>query len=266
MLSWGSKYLLALSFAALVGAIAFGLVTGGELIGVISAGYKGGVGSHLGYVVMLFLSLVLFCLAVTDIVTRGGDSEVLAEQAHLASIPALPTLSPVMWPPITAFGVACTIIGLAMSTPFLIVGLLVLVIMGLEWLLTAWSDRASGDAEANAVIRSRILGPIEVPLLGLLTFGVAALAMSRVFLTLSATGAVIAGSIAALIVFGLAALFAKKDVPRSALSLVMVLGALAIIGGGIVGETRGQREFHDEEHGSETEHSTDTESGEGEGE
>lgn len=262
MLTWGSKYLLGLSFAGFVGAIAFGLVTGGDLVGVISAGYKGGVGSHLGYTLLLFVSAVTLFLAAVDVTTRGGDAEALAERAGLSSVVALPTLNPVFWPPITAFGIACTLVGLALSTPFLLVGLLVLIVMGFEWVITAWSDRASGDPEVNASIRSRVLGPIEVPMLGLVVFGVIALAASRIFLTLDATQAVIAGSVISAIIFVVATVAAKKELPRSAVSALLVLGAVAILGGGIYGEFNGQRDFHGAEHGSES----DDGHGEGEGE
>lgn len=254
MLTWGSKYLIALSGAAFVGALVFGLVTGGDPIGVISVGYKGGVGSHFGYTIFLATSLITMCLAFTNVVTRDGDAEALAEQAGISSVPALPTLSPVMWAPITAFGVACLIIGLALSPIFLVLGGLVLVIMLVEWLITAWSDRASGDPEVNAAIRARVLGPIEVPMLGLLLFGVVAVAVSRVFLTVSPWGATIIGSIAALVVFGLAVFMSKRDLPRSFVSALMVAGALAILGGGIFGAANGVREI---EHHDTGEHDVD---------
>ncbi len=243
MLTWGSKYLLSLSLAALVGAVVYGLVTGGDPIGVISIGYKGGVGSHLGYTLLLFASLVTFGLAMVSIATRDGDAEEMASLAGVSSVPALPTLSQVYWAPITAFGVACLIIGLAMSKAFLILGIIILAVMMVEWLITAWSDRASGDPEVNAVIRARILGPIEVPVLGLLLFGTVTLAGSRVFLTVPAWAAVVIGSIATLTVFGLAVVMSKRDLPRSLVSVIMVLGALAIIGGGIFSAQRGIREI-----------------------
>lgn len=265
MLTWGSKYLLALSGAALFGAVVYGLVTGGDAIGVISVGYKGGVGAHLGYTILLFTCLVSLGLAMVSIVTRDGDADAMAEKAGVSTVPALPTLSPVFWPPITAFGVACVIIGLAMNKLFFLVGLLVLIVMVVEWLITAWSDRASGDAAVNASIRARVLGPIEVPMLGLLIFGVIALAGSRVFLTVSATAAVVIGAIATTLIFGFAVLMSKRDLPRSLVSLVMVFGALAILGGGIFSAQNGIRDFehHDAEHGVED---GDDSHGEGEGE
>ena len=246
MLTWGSKYLLALSGAALLGAVVYGLVTGGDPIGVISVGYKGGVGAHLGYTILIFTSLVTFGLAMVGIVTRDGDAEAMADSAGVSTVPALPTLSSVYWAPITAFGVACLIIGLAMSTAFLVLGLVILAVMAIEWLITAWSDRASGDPEANAVIRARLLGPIEVPMLGMLVFGTIAIAGSRVFLTVSAIAAVVIGAIVTLIIFGLAVMMSKRDLPRSFVSAIMVIGALAILGGGIFGAQNGIRDFEHE--------------------
>lgn len=262
MLTWGSKYLLALSGAALIGAIVYGLVSGGDLIGVLSVGYKGGVGAHLGYTILLFTSLSTACLALVNIVTRDGDADEMAAKAGVSSVPALPTLSAVYWAPITAFGVACLIVGLAMSTAFFVLGIVVLAVMVVEWLITAWSDRASGDPEVNAVIRGRVLGPIEVPMLGMLIFGVIAIAGSRVFLTVPAFWSVVIGSIAALVIFGMAVLMSKRDLPRSLVSGIMVVGALIILGGGVFSAQRGIRDFEHEG----TEHSTDADTGHGEGE
>ncbi len=263
MLTWGSKYLLALSGAALLGAMVYGLVTGGDVIGVVSAGYKGGVGAHLGYTILIFASLVTFGLAMVGIVTRDGDAEAMADSASVSTVPALPTLSSVYWAPITAFGVACLIIGLAMSTAFLVLGLIILVVMAIEWLITAWSDRASGDPDANAVIRSRVLGPIEVPMLGMLLFGTIAIAGSRVFLTVSALAAVVIGALVTLTVFGLAVAMSKRELPRSLVSAIMVIGALAILGGGIFGAQNGIRDF---EHQGVDQGIDDGGHGEGEGE
>ncbi len=264
MLTWGSKYLLALSGASFVGAVIYGLVTGGDPVGVISVGYKGGVGAHLGYTVLIIVGLATLGLAVVNIFTRDGDAEAMAIKAGVSSVPALPTLSPVFWAPVTAFGVASLLIGLAMSKIFLILGLLVLTVMAIEWMITAWSDRASGDPEVNAVIRSRVLGPIEVPMLGMMIFGVIALAGSRVFLTVSAGWAVAIGAIVTLIIFGLAVLMSKRELPRNMVSAIVVLGALAILGGGIFGAQNGIRTFEHEG----TEHSTDvdTDGAHGQGE
>ena len=36
----------------------------------------------------------------------------------------------------------------------------------LEWMVSAWADRASGDEAANRRIRNRIMYPLEIPVFG----------------------------------------------------------------------------------------------------
>ncbi len=265
MLTWGSKFLLGVSGSALIGAIVYAIVTGGEPVGAISAGYKGGVGDHLGYTVLLAVSLSALVLAVVTIITRDGDAEAMAALAGAEQVPAVtPPAAGSYWGIVSAFGVACLVIGFAVSTAFWILGVAVLLVAALQWLVLAWSDRATGDPETNAVIRTRVVGPFEIPMMSMLTIGVIAVGASRVFLAASEIGAVVIGSIVTVVIFGAAVVLSKVEVKRGVMSGIVALGAVAILAGGIAGAAIGQRDFHHgEEHGEE--HSDDSHS-EGEGE
>ncbi len=254
MLTWGSKYLFALSGFAFIGAIVYGLVTGGDPVGVISSGYKGGVGDHLGYAILLGVSMSTLALAVTTIVTRDGDAEEMAARLGVAGVPAVtPPATGSVWGIVTAFGVGAIIIGIAVSQAFFILGLAVLFVVGLNWVVLAWSDRATGDPAVNEVIRRRVLGPVEIPMIGSLIIAVIAIGMSRVFLAVSKEGATIAGSIVTVLVFGTAVVLSKVDVKRNVMSGIVVLGAALVLVGGIVGAAVGQRDF--EHHHEDGEHS-----------
>lgn len=255
MLTWGSKYLFGLSGFALVGAIVYGLVTGGDPVGVISAGYKGGVGDHLGYAILLAVSTTSLVLAATTIITRDGDAEEMAARAGVAGVPAVsPPATGSVWGIVTAFGVSALIIGVAVNQAFFYLGIAVLFVTGLNWLVLAWSDRATGDPAVNEVIRRRVLGPVEIPMIGMLIIAVIAIGMAQIFLTVSKEGAVVAGSIATILVFGGAVIMSKIDVKRNVMSGIVVLGAAAVLVGGIVGAARGPRDFehhHEEDHSEE---------------
>ena len=248
MFTWGSKFFLGLTAGTLVGAVAYGLVTGGGPIGVISSGYKGGVGDHLGYGVLLFAAAALALLGFITILVRDGDAEVMAERAGVATVP--PVQQPVdasYWGPIAAFGVAALIIGLALSPVFYILGIAVLAVTALMWSVQAWADRATGDPEVNRVVRGRVLGPLELPMLSMLAIATVAVGVSRVFLAVSKTGAVVTGSLFTIFVFGSAVVISKLDLKRNVISGVVALGALAVLAGGIVGAAFGERDF--EHHG-----------------
>jgi hypothetical protein len=254
MLTWGSKFFFALSIGSLIGAVVYGVVTGGSL-GVISAGYKGGIGEHLGYTVLAFAAAALFLLGVVMVVVRDGDAEIMAARAGSDIVPPVsPPNDASYWGPLTAFGVAAVIIGVALNQLFLYLGIGALAVVAFMWTVLDWSDRATGDPEVNRTIRSRVLGPVEIPMLGMLAIAVVAIGVSRVFLAVpNKESATIAGSLFTLFVFGSAVLLSKVEVKRQVVTGIVAAGALAVLAGGIIGAAAGERDF--EHHGEDAEHS-----------
>jgi hypothetical protein len=249
MFTWGSKYLFGVARASLLGAAVYGLVSGGGLLGVVSAGYKGGVGEHLGYTVLVAVGVAASLLAVLNLVTRDGDAKVAAEVVgvdHALAVSA--PRAPSFWGPLGAFGVASIIVGVAVSQAFFIFGIAILAVVALEWLVLAWSDRATGDPDVNSVIRSRILAPLEVPMLALLGIAAIVLGISRVLLAVpEAASTAIAGCVAASI-FASAIGIAKSRAPRSVITGVVAAAAVAVLAGGIAAAAIGEREIaHHEE-------------------
>lgn len=253
MFTWGPKYLFAISFSALVGAAVYGVVTGGDWIGVLTAGYKGGVGDHFGYSLLLAAFLTAQVVGWILVATRDGDAEAMAARAGVAVVPEVtPPADRTYWGLMVAFGVAGVIVGLAVDRLYFYLGLVVMFVAGLEWLVQAWSDRASGDLEVNRIIRARIAGPFEIPVMSLLGFAVLAIAVSRVFLAASATGAVIAGGVVTLVIFVGAILMANFDFKPVVLRGALIFAGVAVLAAGIVGAAVGERDFH---HGEGEEHS-----------
>jgi len=245
MFTWGSKYLAAMTLVALVAALAYGLATGGDPVGVISLGYKGGVGEHTGYANLVGATAIFLALTVFNVIVRDADAEDASRAAGTdRSLTVSATRQPTFWGPLAAFGLACLALGFAISTLFLALGIVILVVVALEWTILAWSERATGDADINRALRARILGPLEVPLFAVLAAAVVIVGLSRVLLTVSETGAVVIASVVAALIFAGANYLAKSNVSRSALTGVMVLGAVAVIGAGIFGAARGERDFH----------------------
>ncbi|MGI9609979.1 MAG: hypothetical protein ACR2NL_06765 [Acidimicrobiia bacterium] len=264
MFTWGPKYLIALSITAWLAALAYGLITGGDFVGVLSFGYEGGVGDHLGYALLQGVFGVTAVLAGVLFATRDGEAETLARLAGTDVVPQVtPPQRPAYWGAVSAAGVACLMLGVAISSVFLYLGIAILVAVGIEWTALAWSDRATGDPDTNALVRERLLGPIEVPMLGALVIASMMIGVSRVFLALSKTGAVVAGSIFTVVVFGTAVLLAQTDAPKRFISAAVSGLAVLVIGGGVVGAIAGERDVHahsDEgDHSEEDDHSEDEE-------
>ena len=70
--------------------------------------------------------------------------------------------------------------------------------------------------------------------------------MSRMFLAASHTGAVVIGVIFTLLIFGGAVAMSRSDFSRKTWTAVLAFGAVAVLGGGIVGAAVGERDFHQE--------------------
>lgn len=264
MFTWGSKYLFGIAVVAFLAAVVYGLVSGGGPVGVLSMGYKGGVGEHVGYTILMSASFTALVLGIVSVIVRDGDAEDMAALAGSEAVLAVkPPTGMSIAAPLAAFGIGSLAVGLAVSEAFLWLGVAVLFVVGIEWMVHAWSDQATGDDEVNTIIRRRVLGPIQVPMLGSLIIAVVVLGLSRILLAVSKTGSVVIVVVAATFVFLSAILISKAKAPRAIVSAIVTFGAVAVLAGGIVGAVVGERDFH---HGEEH-HSEDGEShSEGEGE
>lgn len=263
MITTGAKFYFGLGFLLLVGAVLYGWTSGGvdwglfpghmgdmyfQLLGALTLGYKGAVGDHVGYGILLGGSAVSTTMGAFMVAFRDADAKAIAEVAGLSEAPTLrPVASTNFWAPIAAFAVAVLAIGVATSRWFVIAGLALLAVAVLEWTMYAWAERTTGDPMVNAALRNRIMNPIEVPLFGAVVAGFVALGVSRVFLAvpkLSATWLFI--GIAALVFVTAIAVASVPKATKGLLVGVVLLGAVGVLAGGIAGVASGPREFHDE--------------------
>ena len=254
MITTGSKWFFGLGFVSLVLAAAYGWTTGGNGLGPVTAGYKGGVGDHFGYGILLAVAVVSLFLGFVATAARDADAEAVAQVAGTESVPPVLPAGASYWPPVAAFGAALVIIGLVAQAVLVVFGLIVLGIVLIEWAVQTWADRATGDPETNRRIRNRLMNPIEYPAAGVLALGVVAVAFSRVFLALSSEAAVWVALAASVVIVGAGFVIASR--PRISSNVVvglLVVGALVVIGVGVAGGVAGTREFHEHEGEHDTE-------------
>jgi hypothetical protein len=248
MITTGSKWFFGLGFVSLVLAAAYGWTTGGNGLGPLSLGYKGSVGDHLGYGILVSGAVVSLFLGFVATAVRDADAEAVAQVAGTDTVPAVTPAGTSYWPPVAAFGVALVLIGLVSSTPVFVFGLIVLGIVLVEWTVQAWADRATGDPETNRRIRNRVMNPIEFPAVAALALGVIAIAFSRVFLTFSADVTVWVGvGLTALIVGGAFLVASRPRISSNVVIGLLVVAAVAIVSIGVAGALNGPREVHEEE-------------------
>jgi hypothetical protein len=250
MITTGSKWYFGFGFLALVFAAAYGWTTGGNGLGPLSLGYKGGVGDHFGYGLLVAASAVSFFLGVVVTATRDAEAEAAAQVAGTETVPAVIPAGTSYWPPIAAFGVALLVIGLVSEAVLVVFGLILMGIALVEWTVQAWADRATGDPETNRRIRNKLMNPIEFPLAGALALGVIAISLSRVFLHFTSDQTVLAGVVVtALIVIGAFTVASRPNISSNVVVGLVVAGAVAIIAVGVAGAVGGEREVHEEEGG-----------------
>ena len=260
MFTTGSMFCFGAAALLLVAAVLYGWTSGGidwglfpgalgelyfQALGAVTFGWRGPVGDHLGYTVLVGGAVVLAGLGGVLVATRDADASAIAEVARRTRAPEyrMP-FSPNIWAPMSAFAAGVLVLGLVLGRAFFYLGLALLVIAGFEWAMQAWADRATGDPAVNARLRSRIMNPLEIPLLGAVGIGFVAIAVSRVLLAVSSLAAVWITIGAATLVFLLGVLVAAVPrATRGVLTSLVVVGALAVLAGGIGAAAVGEREF-----------------------
>lgn len=259
MITTGSKLFYALAALLAVAAVVYGYSTGGGEVGPLSVGYKGAVGDHLGYGILLAGAAASALAGFLTTAFRDADPDVGAAMLGVDAPPAVPRTSASYWPVVGAFGVALLIVGLVLNNVFFVAGLIALAAVAVEWTMQAWADRATGDPAVNREIRNRIMLPIEVPVAGALIVGVVVLGYSRVFLAVSKLGAVwVALAIAATIFVVGTVLSVRPRIRTDLVAGLLAVAAVVTIGAGIFGAVAGERDFEHPAEGGE-------EGGEGEG-
>lgn len=254
MFTTGSKWFFGLSAVAFVLAVVYGYGTGGDLLGPFTAGYWGAVGDHLGYTVLVSIALGADLLGLMSLATRDASPSALAELAGTEEAPPAQVPSPgAYWPVVGAFGVGLVVLGLVISNVLFIVGFFVLLAAGVEWMVLAWSDRATGDPETNRLVRNRLMGPFEVPLAGFLIVAGTVAAVSRLLLTSSELGAVAVATVLGVLILAIGAVIAvRPTLSSNTIAAVLVVCAVGVVAVGVGSAARGERVIeHHEPHGEE---------------
>jgi hypothetical protein len=257
MFSTGSKFFYGAAVAAFVAAFFFAIATADHAVGMASftgaltLGYKGRVGDHVGYGILVAAGGVALFLGGVASAIRDGDPEAIAQVAGLDEAPPVQVPSGTSyWPLLAAFGAAITLLGVVVKSPFFILGLVILGLVAVEWTVRVWSDQATGDAVANRAARNRMLNPIEIPVIALIGIALFVLSISRILLALPEGGSYFVFGGVPLMLFAIAILLnARPQAGRSVVTTLLVLGAAIIIGGGIAGLVHGRRHIEPKDKG-----------------
>ena len=271
MLTPGFKVYFGIALLGLVGAMAFGITTElqsdtltvrdnldqsglmSTLTGPLTIGWKGAVGNHMGYTIWLSMAVVAGFLAFLLIAFRDADPEAVAEVAHTDSVPLTRAPAGASFLPIVgAFALGVVAIGWILNTTVFYAGLVLLGAVIATWTIRAWADRATGDDGINRQIYQRIVDPLRVPIVGAALVAFVVLGLSRVLLAVpnKASASVVFGVAGVLFFAAVVVIALLPKVSRSVVVVLLVVGALAVLAGGIYGIAAGPREV--EHHGETT--------------
>ena len=228
MFTTGSKFLIGASVTALIATIVYGI----------------GQGGVLGTVGLASATACLMGLATINAILR--DSNVFSDDEAPVESTSAAQFAPAgsVWPLAFAFGAVVVAVGLISYQSIVVIGLVALVVAGGEWVVTAWSERASGNVEHNAAVRSRMINPLEYPVGGAVAIGIIVYSFSRVMLWLSKTNTVIAFSVLAAVVLAIAfAISYRPKMSVGAMGGVMAVGAVAVVVAGAVTGIDGERDI-----------------------
>lgn len=254
MITTGAKFYFGLAVLAITGAVAYSWGSHGGFTGGLTLGFYGGMGEHTGYVVLLGAAVVSLFVGGAVIAFRDADPEA---QRAVASLDDLPDVhaphQASYWPILGAAAAACAVVGLVNSSLLFLFGVIVGIVVLLEWMVSAWAERATGDPDVNRRIRNRLMNPIEIPLFGAIGVAVGVLCVSRVLLAVSETAAPVIAIVVAVVILGAASVYATAPkAGRTIVAVICLLGGIGVLAGGVIGAAEGSRTYekHQADHTS----------------
>jgi hypothetical protein len=251
MFTTAFRFFAGLAIASLFAAFVVGFTSATQtpmnrILGPLTLGWKGGVGNHFAYAFFVGLFGVSAGLAGILVAFRDADPEAEAQVIHADSVPL--TRAPAgnnYLPALGAFGFVLALVGLASGNHILIGGgLVVVVAVAFTWTLRTWAERATGDDTVNAELYHRFVDPLRTPVVAIVCIGLVVLGLSRVLLAVSKTSSVIVFGTVGFLFFAVAAVLALyPKSTKTIATVIVVVGALALLIAGIIGAFHGTRDI-----------------------
>src|SRR5688572_23718014 len=138
MFTTGSKLLIGATLLAAAMATLYGVFQGGAL------GTIGLTGAAFG----------LALLAAVNVFARDSNVSAMDHEAFATAAAAQAPARNSLWPLLIGIGGATLTLGLVTYRAIFMLGVIALVAGALEWLVQAWSERASADPKYNADVRN----------------------------------------------------------------------------------------------------------------
>ena len=229
MFTTGSKLFIGATSLAIAALIVMGITNGGNIGWTATVGLVGAV------VALLLLTGINFFARDSNVSSTDPASRTDAAAAQRAPASSI-------WPLFGAVGLGLLVVG-AISTPIVFkTGVVVILAVMLEWMVQAWSERATSDPVYNQSLRSRLMHPLEFPVLGAVGLGIMIYSFSRIMLFVSKAGSpVVFGVIAIIVLLGGVLYAYSPGVKKSVAIGVCAIAGLGLVSTGAVMAIDGQR-------------------------
>lgn len=199
-------------------------------------------GDHVGTFLFVALGMVALHVAISLATARDSGLPDAPEEAPAVAMVAAPVLpGGWVWP-----ALAASALGLLVLSP--LAGVLVGGLGGALGLVaaTGWLMRVGGDRSG----RVPNMMPIGIPVAGLAAIAALMYLMSRILLAVPEAASTALALVVAVIIMAFATLLvARPSLSSQAIVASLVVGALVMVGGGLVAAQAGEREI--EHHGPE---------------
>ncbi|MDQ1356490.1 MAG: hypothetical protein QOF20_249 [Acidimicrobiaceae bacterium] len=171
-----------------------------------------------------------------------------APPVQMVSVGRSQTAKPSPWPLAAAVALGIVGIGLAVGHTLVEIGLVLGILAAAGWLSQAWRADPTFSAREGARVSTRLLSPVGLPVIAVFLIGVIVISVSRLLLTLTRTGSIIAAFLLALaLLVAFFMLAARPHLGRNSLVFLGAAAVLAVVSLGSVSAANGYRTFEHHE-------------------
>ena len=216
----------------------------------------GGGGDHFGGTLLVTTVIAALAFAVVASLRSVADSDVEPPTPSDAPPPSMrpvtdpgPNAGASALPLLVAVGLAFVGVAAATGAPAFYLAVALLLVASAGWLSQAFTEHPLVTARMADRVSRRTTSPFTYPILAVLLGAVVAISISRVYLTITETAAiVVSGMVATVLFVGCLVLASGRNVSRRLTAGLAGLALVSVVGAGAASAARGERviEHHGE--------------------
>ncbi len=213
---------------------------------VVGFAYVIGTSDRVGFTNLVLAGAAAVGLGVAAyvFVPREPLAVALDEAAEPRPADTTDTAGASTWPIWGALSLGLVAAGAATESSLILLGVIVGLVAVFAWFGQVWREHPSWTQAMTDRINDRFVVPIGLPGTIFLLAGAGVVALSRLFLAVSAEAAPVIGIVIAFALLGAFWMIATKNIGRSAITTLATVGVGLLLASGVAGALKGEREFH----------------------